>query len=288
MSEHVGDTYRLAGVMGWPVGHSRSPVMHRYWLQRHGIAGDYVRLPVAPENLERALRALPALGFSGCNLTIPHKERALAVVDHLDPLARRIGAVNTVAVRPDGSLEGGNTDAFGFLENLRAGAPNWRAASGPVLVLGAGGAGRAVVAGLLDDGVPELRLANRGIARADAIAAQFGDRVRVVPWEQRARALNGVSLLVNTTSLGMAGAAPLDLALDALPKQAVVNDIVYVPLLTPLLAAARDRGNPIVDGLGMLMHQGRPGFAAWFGVKPEVTPELRKRMLATLTGDSDT
>ena len=277
---HSGKT-RLAGVMGWPVGHSRSPVMHRYWLERHGIEGDYVKLPVKPENLERALRHLPALGFAGCNVTIPHKEKALALVDHPDPVARRIGAVNTVAVRADGTLEGANTDAFGFLENLRSGAPKWRAAAGPAAVLGAGGAARAIVVGLLDEGVPEIRLTNRTLARAEEIAASFGARVVVVPWEQRAKALNGAALLVNATSLGMAGAGALDLPIAALPKDAIVNDIVYAPLLTPLLLAARERGNPIVDGLGMLMHQGRPGFAAWFGVKPEVTPELRKRMLAT-------
>ncbi len=277
----MSESYRLAGVMGWPVAHSRSPVMHRYWLAHHGIEGDYVKLPVRPENLARALRALPALGLAGCNLTIPLKEQALALVDRLDPLARRIGAVNTIAVAADGSLEGANTDAFGFIENLRAEAPQWRANVGAALVLGAGGGARAVVAALLDEGVPEVRLANRNLERADALAVSFGDKIRVVPWDHRARALAKLALLVNATSLGMAGSVPLDLPLGALPAEAVVADLVYVPLITPLLAAARERGNAIVDGLGMLMHQGRPGFAAWFGVKPEVTPELRKRMLAT-------
>jgi shikimate dehydrogenase len=272
----------LAGVMGWPVEHSRSPIIHRYWLERHGIAGDYIKLPVRPENLERGLRALSALGFAGCNLTLPHKETALAIVDRVDPAARRIGAINTVTARDDGSLEGGNTDAFGFIENLRAAAPQWRAKSGPALVLGAGGGARAAIAALLDEGVPELRLANRGLARAEAVAEVFGGRVRVVPWERRTGALAGVTLLVNATSLGMTNAPPLDLPLDLLPPEATVTDLVYVPLMTPLLAAAGDRGNPVVDGLGMLMHQGRPVFAAWFGVLPEVTPELRNRVAATL------
>jgi len=278
----MSDAGRLAGVMGWPVAHSRSPVLHRYWLERHGLAGDYVKLPVRPENLARALRALPDLGFAGVNLTIPHKEAALALLDTVEPRARSIGAVNTVTVSADGSLHGANSDAFGFIENLKEGAPDWRAAAGPALVLGAGGAARAVVAALLAAGVGELRLVNRNQARAEQLAAAYDGRVRILPWDQRAAALAGVTLLVNTTSLGMAGAPPLDLPLDELPADAVVNDIVYIPLETPLLAAARRRHNSVVDGLGMLLHQGRPGFAAWFGVSPEVTPELRARMEATL------
>jgi shikimate dehydrogenase len=242
-----------AGVMGWPVEHSRSPALHGFWLKHYGIAGEYVTLPVPPDGLRTALRALPQEGFAGCNLTLPHKEAALAVIDHVDLSARRIGAVNTIVVRSDQSLEGRNTDAFGFIENLHAGAPDWRADRGAAVVLGAGGAARAVVAALLD---------------AD--------------WEKRERALGGATLLVNTTSLGMHGAPPLELALDALDRAAVVNDIVYVPLETPLLAAARRRGNPVVNGLGMLLHQARPAFAAWFGKMPEVTPALRRAVEATL------
>ncbi|HEY5208385.1 MAG TPA: shikimate dehydrogenase [Stellaceae bacterium] len=278
----MSDAGRLAGVMGWPVAHSRSPVLHRYWLERHGLTGDYVKLAVRPENLGRALRALPDLGFAGVNLTIPHKEAALALLDTIEPQARAIGAVNTVTVSDDGSLHGANSDAFGFIENLKEGAPDWRGPAGPALVLGAGGAARAAVAALLAAGVGELRLVNRNQARAELLAAGHDGRVRVLPWSQRAAALAGVRLLVNTTSLGMAGAPPLDLALDDLPADAVVNDIVYTPLETPLLAAARRRHNPVVDGLGMLLHQGRPGFAAWFGISPEVTPELRARLEATL------
>jgi shikimate dehydrogenase len=270
-----------AGVMGWPVGHSRSPALHGFWLKHHGIAGEYVTLPVPPEGLRAALRALPREGFAGCNLTLPHKEAALALIDHVDASARRIGAVNTIVVRGDRSLEGRNTDSFGFIENLHAGAPDWRADRGAV-VLGAGGAARAVVAALLDAGVPELRLLNRHRARGESLAAALGGEIRVLDWDTRARSLAGAALLVNTTSLGMHGAPPLDLALDALDPAAVVNDIVYVPLETPLLAAARRRGNTVVDGLGMLLHQARPAFAAWFGIMPEVTQDLRRAIAATL------
>jgi shikimate dehydrogenase len=271
-----------AGVMGWPVEHSRSPALHGYWLERYRIDGAYMLLPVQPERLEAALRALPADGFAGCNLTLPHKERALRLVDRADATARRIGAVNTVVVAADGALEGRNTDAFGFRENLAASVPGWRAAAGPAVVLGAGGAARAVVASLLGHDAPEIRLLNRHRDRAEALAAALGGPITVLDWEQRAAALDGAALLVNATSLGQAGQPPLALALAALPSDAVVNDIVYVPLETPLLVAARARGNRAVDGLGMLLHQARPAFAAWFGVMPEVTPELRRRIVASL------
>jgi shikimate dehydrogenase len=273
-----------AGVMGWPVAHSRSPLLHGYWLEHHKIAGAYELMPVPPETLADALRALPTRGFAGCNLTLPHKEAALALVDRVDATARRIGAVNTIVVGADGTLEGRNTDAFGFRAHLAAAAPAWNAHRGPAVVLGAGGAARAVVAALLDDGVAELRLANRNRERAAALAASLGGAVTVVDWRKRADALAGASLLVNATSLGQSGQPPLDLALDALPESAVVYDIVYAPLLTPLLAAASARGNPTVDGLGMLLHQARPAFAAWFGVMPEVTPGLRARAVASLEG----
>ena len=273
---------KRAGVMGWPVAQSRSPAVHGFWLEYYQIAGSYELLPVPPDGLEAALRGLPERGFAGCNLTLPHKEHALALLDRLDDTARRIGAVNTVIVHADGSLEGRNTDGFGFHANLAASVPGWSAAAGPAVVLGAGGGAHAVAAALIDHGVPELRLLNRHRARAEALAAALGGRIAVLDWEARAAALDGAALLVNTTSLGMVGHQPLALALDALPRTAVVNDIVYVPLETPLLAAARARGNRTVDGLGMLLHQARPGFAAWFGVEPEVTPELRARIERTL------
>ena len=276
------DRFLLAGVMGWPIMHSRSPKLHNYWLAHYGLTGAYVPLAIEASGLEAALRALPALGFSGCNLTIPHKEAALRIVDEVSPLARRIGAVNCVVVRPDGSLEGRNYDAFGFVASLRERAPGLNFAGGPAVVMGAGGASRAIIAGLMDEGVPEIRLINRSPARAEALAAEFGGPVRALPWETRAGALEGAAIVVNTTSQGMVGEPPLDLALDALPVEALVVDIVYVPLETPLLASAKARGNRTVDGLGMLLHQGRPAFEAWFGVDPQVTPELRALIEATL------
>jgi shikimate dehydrogenase len=276
---------RLAGIMGWPVGHSRSPALHGFWLAQHGIDGAYVPLAVPPTQLEQALRALPALGFRGCNLTIPHKQAALAVMDRIDPFARRIGAMNTVIVAADGSLEGSNTDVFGFRENLREQAPGWDAKAGPAVVLGSGGSARAVLAALIAAGVSEIRLVNRTPAHAETLAhdlAQPETDVTVLPWEMRAAALRHAGILVNTTSLGMDKEPALDLDLTALPISAVVVDIVYVPLETRLLATARRRGHRVVDGLGMLLHQGRPGFQAWFGTAVDVTPALRAALLATL------
>lgn len=270
---------RLAGVMGWPVGHSRSPRLHGYWLAEHGIDGAYVPLPVAPEHFEQAFRALPALGFRGANVTLPHKEAALALADTATAEAKRIGATNTLVIDDRGRIEARNTDAYGFIESLKEGAPHWRAAKGPAVVIGAGGASRALLVALTDAGVPEIRLVNRTADRAEALAASLGGPIRVMGWNDRGKALDGAGLLVNATTQGMQGQPPLDLALDRLPPDALVNDIVYVPLETSLLAAARRRGNPVVDGLGMLLHQARPGFAAWFGVEPRVTPGLRNYVL---------
>lgn len=271
----------IAGVMGWPVSHSRSPVLHGFWLRQYGIDGAYVPLAVPPDRAEQAIRALPSLGFRGCNVTIPHKEVAFRLVDRLDSDARRIGAVNTIIVAADGSLEGRNTDGFGFWANLAANAPPaWAVTGGASVVLGAGGAARAVVVALLDAGAPEIRLLNRTQARAAEIAADLGDRrIRVDAWDSRDAALAGAVLLVNTTSQGMTGYPPLEIDLSALPLDALVTDIVYAPLITPLLAAASSRGNPVVDGLGMLLHQARPGFHAWFGTDPQVTDHLRRHVL---------
>ncbi|WP_029010846.1 shikimate dehydrogenase [Azospirillum halopraeferens] len=270
---------RVAGVMGWPVSHSRSPRLHGHWLERYGIDGVYVPLAVPPDRAVEAIRALPALGFRGCNVTVPHKEAAAAAVDRLHPVARRMGAVNTIVVLEDGTLEGSNTDGFGFVENLRAGAPGWRAADGPAVVVGAGGAARGVVVALLDAGVPRVVLVNRTRERAEALASDVGGPVDVVDWVSRETVLRETALLVNTTTQGMVGHPPLDLCPDALPDGAVVTDIVYTPLMTPLLAAAAARGLTTVDGLGMLLHQARPGFAAWFGVEPAVDEELRRVVL---------
>ncbi len=272
----------LAGVMGWPIAHSRSPKIHNYWFERYGVEGSYVPLPVEPGRLETALRALPALGFSGCNLTIPHKEAALAFLDDIDPAARRIGAVNCVVVDKAGALIGHNYDGYGFVASLHEAAPGWRADAGPCVVIGSGGGARAIVSGLIDAGARDIRLFNRTRARADRIAEEFGPPVAAHDWDARHAALSGAALLVNTTSQGMVGQEPLDLSLAALPSTAVVADIVYAPLETPLLAAARARGATPVDGLGMLLHQARPAFRDWTGVMPEVTPELRARIVETL------
>lgn len=274
--------YVLAGVMGWPVAHSRSPVIHNHWIAEHGLKGAYVLLPVLPERLEAAVRGLPALGFAGCNVTVPHKVNAMRLVDEVHPVARRIGAINTIVVLPDGRLRGMNNDGAGYVQSLRDRDPAWRADRGPVLVLGAGGAARAVLASLLDEGAPELRLANRTRERAQALADALGDaRVKVVDWSERNAAMAGASLLINTTTQGMHGQPPLEVRLDALPKDAWVSDVIYIPQETPLLAAARARGHVTVNGLGMLLNQARPAFHAWFGVLPQITPELRRAVQAT-------
>ncbi len=260
---------RLAGILGWPVAHSRSPRLHGLWLQRHGIDGSYVPLPVAPADFASAVRGLVALGFRGANVTIPHKEAAFAVCDEVDPTARRMGAVNTL-VFEDGRIHGSNTDGFGFLENIRQQVPGWQAAAGPAVLLGAGGSARAITVALLEAGCPEVVLVNRTPARAETLAREVGGPVTVAATPPLAHA----ALLVNTTSLGMQGQPPLEIDLAPLPAEAVVADIVYVPLETPLLAAARARGLRAVGGLGMLLHQARPGFSAWFGVDPLVDAEL--------------
>jgi shikimate dehydrogenase len=281
-AHYLSGRTRLAGIMGWPVAHSLSPRLHGHWLLRYGIDGAYVPLPVRPERLEQALSALPALGYAGVNLTIPHKEAAVSLVDGLSPRAKRIGAINTVVVEADGMLSGDNTDGFGFIATLSESQVGWGAEAGPAVVLGAGGAARAVAVALLDAGVSEVRLLNRTPERARALADDLGGAVHTVNWTVRAAALDGAALLVNTTSLGMHGQPPLDLALDALPPRALVTDVVYTPLITPLLALAQARGNPVVDGLGMLLHQARPGFRAWFGVDPEVDDDLRAVVAAGL------
>ena len=272
--------FALAGVIGWPISHSRSPRIHNHWLKLHGINGTYLPMAVAPGQLEAALRGLPALGFKGCNITLPHKIDALRLVDEADANARRMGAINTVVVQADGSLKGFNNDGYGFIQALLDGKPDWHADAGPITVLGAGGAARAVVLSLADRGAKEIRLINRTLETSQALACEFGAPVVAMPWSERHSALADISLLVNTTSLGMDGKEPLDLNLAALPPHAYVCDVIYAPLETPLLAAARLRGNATVNGFGMLLHQARPAFAAWFGVMPEVTDELRRAVLS--------
>ncbi len=274
-----GGQTRFAGVMGWPVEHSKSPRLHRFWLEQLKVDGAYIPLPVSPGRLPEAIAGLPLLGFRGVNLTIPHKELVIPLCDKIDETARRIGAVNTVVVE-DGVLHGTNTDAFGFIENLRQNS-SWTAPAGAVVLLGAGGAARAIAVALSDNGVQDLRIVNRTRERVQSLIQSTGlKNASFVPWNERDQALDGAALVVNATSLGMQGSPNLDLNLAALPKTAVVNDIVYAPLLTPLLADAAARGNPVVDGLGMLLYQAVPGFKAWFGISPDVTEELREFVLA--------
>ena len=276
------DRFLLAGLMGWPVMHSRSPKLHNHWFAEHGLAGTYVPLAIRPEALGPALRALAPLGFSGCNLTIPHKEAALAFVDEVDDVARRMGASSCVVVRPDGCLLATNNDGYGFIAGILEADPDWRADAGPVVVIGAGGGSRAVVYGLAQRGAREIRLFNRTFERARALELEFGAPIRAVPWEDRHDALADAAMVVNTTSQGMVGQPALDLNLDKLPRRALVADIIYIPRETPLLAEARARGNRTVNGLGMLLHQARPAWKAWFGIEPEVTPELRALIEATI------
>ena len=269
--------------MGWPIAHSRSPLLHNYWFRQHDLAGTYVPLAIRPESLAAALRALHPLGFAGCNLTIPLKQHAMTIVDEVDTTAQRIGALSCVIVRPDGSLAGTNNDWYGFIHNLKQTLPGWRADAGPVAVLGAGGGSRAVCYGLLQEGAKEIRLVNRTFARARAIAEEFDGPIAPLPWQQRHDVLDGVALVVNATSQGMTGQPALDIRLDKLAQAALAADIIYTPLETPFLAAARERGNRTVNGLGMLLHQGRPAWKAWFGIEPEVTQELRDLLEKSLS-----
>jgi shikimate dehydrogenase len=277
----------FAAIVGWPVELSRSPALHGFWLKQQGIDGHYGRLPVEPkrealEELVAFLRETP--NARGCNLTLPHKIDIMPLLDRIHPDAARIGAVNTVIKQADGTLEGRNSDGFGFLAHLKASAPGWKPEAGPVVVLGAGGAARAVVCTLMDAGVPELRLINRTQENAVKLGVAFtpkdGRRIAIERWDERSKQLHGTTLLVNTAALGMTGKAPLEIDLAKLPKTAVVDDIVYIPLETDLLKRARARGNTCVDGLGMLLHQGRMGFEAWFGRKVTVADEQRKAVLA--------
>jgi shikimate dehydrogenase len=271
-----------ACVIGWPVEHSRSPLIHLYWLKRYGIDGAYAKEAVRPEDLAEFLGSLGAQVYAGANVTLPHKEAALRLAAVVDEAARMIGAANTLWLDQAGRLCASNTDSYGFITNLNEQAPGWNDARRPVMVLGAGGAARAILHGLLNEGASRILIANRTRKRAEALAQAFGPAVSVIGWEDRERALSGCGLLVNATSLGMTGKEPLDSDLTALPKDAVVADIVYSPLETKLLASARARGNRAVDGLGMLLHQAVPGFERWFGVRPEVTAELTAYVAATL------
>ena len=276
MSDH---RIPLAGVIGCPIAHSKSPRLHKHWLRRYGIAGHYLPLHVEKEDLADVLRAMPRMGFVGCNVTIPHKVSVLEFADQISDRATLIGAANTLIFRPDGKIYADNTDGYGFIANLRQGAPGWQASSGPALVFGAGGAARAVIASLLDAGVPQIILTNRTRPRADALRTEFGNRVRVVDWVQAGNAVEGAATIVNTTSLGMVGQPEFRVPLDGLTAGATVTDLVYAPLRTTLLEKAAEAGCVTVDGLGMLLHQAVPGFERWFGTRPEVDVDTRAAVL---------
>ncbi|MBE1286034.1 MAG: shikimate dehydrogenase [Rhodobacteraceae bacterium] len=269
----------LAGVVGAPISHSRSPRVHRHWLNTYGIQGYYIPMEVASGDLEDAIRTLPKMGFVGVNVTIPHKEAVMAIADQITDRATLIGAANTLIFRPDGKIHADNTDGYGFITNLQQGAPGYDPKSGPAVVLGAGGASRAVVASLVEAGVPEILLTNRTRDRAEQLREDFGQRVRVVDWVQAGNILEEAKLVVNTTSLGMVGKPELRVPLDGLQPGTVVNDLIYAPLQTRLLKTAEEAGCVTVDGLGMLLHQAVPGFERWFGQRPEVDNATRAAAL---------
>ncbi|WP_425044905.1 shikimate dehydrogenase [Primorskyibacter sp. S87] len=269
----------LAGVIGSPIAHSRSPRLHRHWLKTYGIEGHYIPMDVGRDDLEQVLRTLPKAGFVGVNVTIPHKETVLALADQVTDRATLIGAANTLIFRADGKIHADNTDGYGFIENLRNGAADWDPTSGPAVVLGAGGAARAVVASLIDAGVPEILLTNRTRVRSEQLRDDFGQRVRVIDWVQAGNVIEEGKLVVNTTSLGMIGKPELRVPLDGLVRGTVVTDLVYAPLKTRLLQVAEDAGCHTVDGLGMLLHQAVPGFERWFGTRPDVDNATRAAAL---------
>lgn len=274
---------RQAAVIGWPIEHSRSPMIHGYWLRTYGIDGSYIKIAVRPEEVAAFVRSLAERGLVGCNVTLPHKEAVFRAADVREPSAEAVGAANTLWLE-DGRLHAANTDTYGFMRHLEVSAPQWREKDRPALLLGAGGAARGIVYGLLEAGIGEVRVANRTLSRAEEIAHHFGKRVKPVAWSEAEAAASDVGLLVNTTSLGMAKTGPLDFDVMRLPAGATVADIVYVPLETDLLRRAKARGLVGVDGLGMLLHQAVPGFAKWFGVTPEVTDELRDILVADIEG----
>ena len=278
MSDHF--RIPLAAVIGSPVAHSRSPALHGYWLKRYGLKGFYIPMDVAQADLGSVLRTLPMMGFVGANVTIPHKEAILNIADVITDRAALIGAANTLIFRKDGKIQADNTDGAGFIANLRQNAPQWVPSVGPAAVFGAGGAARAVLAALIEVGVPEIRLANRTRARAEALRSDFGAKVHVYEWVQADAMIDGAATVVNTTSLGMTGKPDLLLPLGSLSPQAVVTDLVYTPLKTQFLIEAEERGATVVDGLGMLLHQAAPGFERWFGQRPEVDDLTRAAVLS--------
>jgi shikimate dehydrogenase len=274
------DAPRLAGVIGWPISHSKSPILHNFWLKKYKITGHYIPIGLAAEELEKGIEALADLGFKGANVTVPYKEKILSMASNITDRAALIGAANTIMFKPDGSFRADNTDGYGFLKNIKQFAPDWQGSNGPVVVIGAGGASRAVVSALLDDGASEVRISNRTRHRAEILKDQFGAKVNVVDWSKLNQALDGAATIVNTTSLGMTGQPELKIRIDAAPKTALVTDIVYNPIKTELLRAAEDYGMRVVDGVGMLLHQAVPGFENWFDHRPEVESDVRNAVLS--------
>lgn len=270
----------MAGVIGHPIAHSLSPKVHGHWLQRYGIAGRYLPLQVAEHDLITVIRAMPKMGFVGANVTLPHKTAVMQIADQVSDRAILIGAANTLIFRDDGKIHADNTDGYGFISNLKQGAPHWDSVSGPAAVLGAGGAARAIIVALADAGVPQILLSNRTRPKAEALRSEFGTRIKVVDWVQAGNAIDEASLVVNTTSLGMTGMQDLRVPLDGLRAETIVTDIVYSPLETTLLRVAREAGCTVVDGLGMLLHQAVPGFERWFGQRPSVDDDLRRVVLS--------
>jgi len=272
-------TIPLAGVIGSPVAHSKSPQLHGHWLKMHELPGFYIPMDVHTDNLANVIKTLPAMGFVGVNITVPHKERVIELADQVTDRATLIGAANTLIFRKDGKIHADNTDGYGFIQNLKQNAPEWDPKTGPAAVFGAGGAARAVIVALFDAGAPEILVANRTKVRAEALRSDFGKRVRVIDWVQAGNMLEDAATVVNTTSLGMVGKPPLRVPLDGLHKGTLVTDLVYAPLKTPLLLEAEKRGCVAVDGLGMLLHQAVPAFERWFGVRPEVDDATRAAIL---------
>lgn len=269
----------LAAVIGHPIAHSKSPNVHGYWLRKYGLRGHYIPLDIAPDKLADLLPRLADLGFVGANVTIPHKEKVMEIADLITDRATLIGAANTLIFRKDGRIHADNTDGYGFIENIRQAIPDWTPKSGPAVVFGAGGASRAVLASLLDVGVPKIMLTNRTRIRAEKLKEDFGNRIQVVDWVQAGNVLEEADLVVNTTSLGMTGKPEMRVPLDGLKPGAIVNDLVYTPLQTRLLATAEQQGCRVVDGLGMLLHQAVPGFERWFGKRPVVDENVRAAVL---------
>ena len=275
------EDFKLAGVMGWPITQSRSPILHNYWIEKYNLNGRYVPLAVKPERLADAIRGLPALGFRGCNLTMPHKQFAMMMVDSLTDTAKRIGAINCIVVDDDGKMSGTNNDGNGYVLSVQEVAPHWKPSDGPIAILGAGGAARAIIVALLERGAKEVRVINRTFDKAVALAKEFHPVIKSMPWDKRSDAIDDVTLLVNATNQGMIGKPALDISLDKLSSRTLVSDLIYVPPETAFLAAAKARGNVTINGLGMLLHQARPAFQAWFGILPEITRELRVKIMDT-------